>query len=195
MPRLIGSFLAEKWTAAPNRAVFQFSRIRPLIPGATQRPPPPMKTRILIGVAFIFLAMQAFRPSRNLSATALFAEKGDVTVLFPTAPAIRQILRDSCYDCHSNHTTSPWYADVQPVGWWLANHVDSGRRKLNFAEFGAYPRTQQMKKLEATSDKVRDQKMPLASYTLIHRAAKLSDAQIAVLRRWAESIRQDLAKR
>jgi hypothetical protein len=154
-----------------------------------------MRIRILLGLALIFLAMQAFRPARNLSAISPFAGKDDITARFPASPEVRQILATSCYDCHSNQTTYPWYAEVQPVGWWLANHVESGRRKLNFAEFNTYPIPKQMKKLEAIGDKVRDQKMPLASYTLIHRDAKLTEAQVSALCRWSESAQGQLAKK
>ena len=144
------------------------------------------RTRILLGLAIIFLAIQAIRPARNVSATASFTGKDDLTVLCPPSPEVRQMLATSCYDCHSNQTHYPWYAEVQPIGWWLANHVKDGRRHLNFAEFGTYPRKRQLKKLEEIGDELREHAMPLPSYTLIHRDAKLTAAQITALSRWAE---------
>lgn len=146
-----------------------------------------MKANILLGLVVLFLALQAIRPAKNLSATELFTGKDDITVLFPTPPEVRQVLAASCYDCHSNSTHYPWYAEVQPVGWWLASHVNEARRELNFAEFGQYPRKRQIKKLEAVVDEVRDGGMPLKSYTFIHRNAQLSAAQIDALCRWAEA--------
>lgn len=154
-----------------------------------------MKTRILAGLVFVLLVMQTFRPARNSSAIPPFAGKSDIALLFPTSSEVRKVLAESCYDCHSNQTTYPWYAEVQPVGWWLENHVESGRRKLNFAEFAAYPVRKQMKELKAVREKVRDRKMPLASYTLIHRNAKLTEAQLAALCRWSESAQDQLAKK
>ena len=151
-----------------------------------------MKTRILLGLAVVFLVLQVFRPARNASTTAPFTGKDDITVLFPPPPAVKQILATSCYDCHSNQTHYPWYAEVQPVGWWLASHIRSARQELNFAEFGAYTRKRQVKKLEALCDEVRDRTMPLPSYALIHRDAKLTDAQIAALCAWAEGVQDKI---
>jgi len=146
-----------------------------------------MKTKILLGLVVLFLALQAIRPAKNLSATAPFTGKDDITVLFPTPPKVRQILATSCYDCHSNATHYPWYAEVQPVGWWLASHVKEARQKLNFAEFGQYTRKRQIKKLGSVADEVREGGMPLKSYTFIHRNAQLSAVQVDTLRRWAEA--------
>jgi len=151
-----------------------------------------MKTRIFLGVVVIILVMQVFRPARNVSSVAPFTGKDDITVLFPPPPEIRQILANSCYDCHSNQTRYPWYAEVQPVGWWLAGHIKTARHEMNFAEFGAYTQKRQIKKLEALCDEVRDRAMPLPSYAFIHRGAKLTDAQIAALCHWAEAAHDQL---
>jgi hypothetical protein len=152
-----------------------------------------MKTRILPGLAVVFLALQAIRPARNLSAAAPFTGKDDITVLYPPPPDVKQILATSCGDCHSNQTRYPWYAEVQPVGWWLAGHIKDARRNLNLAEFGSYTRKRQMKKLEALRDEVRDRAMPLKSYTFLHRDARLTDAQIAALCNWAEAAEDKIA--
>ena len=151
-----------------------------------------MKTKIFLGLAVIFLALQVIRPAKNVSSTAPFTGKDDITVLYPPPPEVKQVLATACYDCHSNQTRYPWYAGVQPVGWWLTSHINDARRTLNFAEFGSYPHKRQVKKLESLCDEVRDRTMPLKSYTFIHRDAKLTDAQIAALTSWAESIQDKL---
>ena len=152
-----------------------------------------MKTKILLGLAVVFLAMQAIRPARNESASAPFSGKDDLTVLFPPPPEVKQILATSCADCHSNHTRYPWYAEIQPVGWWLASHVHDGRKHLNFAEFGTYATKRQLKKLEEISDEVQDRGMPLKSYTLVHREARLTKAQMTALCDWAEAAHDRIA--
>ena len=146
-----------------------------------------MKTKILLGLAVVFLVIQFIRPAKNLSAATAFAGPADITVLHPPSPAVRQILAESCYDCHSNHTRYPWYAEIQPVSWWLAHHIKEGRRELNFSEFGNFPKKRQIKKLDALGDEVRDHGMPLSSYTLVHRGARLTDEQAAALIQWADA--------
>lgn len=152
-----------------------------------------MKTRILLGLAVVFVGIQVFRPAKNLSAAAPFTGKDDITVLFPPPPDVKQILATSCYDCHSNQTRYPWYAEVQPVAWWLAGHIKDARRNVNFAEFGSYTPKRQVKKLEAVCDEVRDRAMPLKSYTLLHRDARLTEAQITTLCHWAEAAEDRIA--
>jgi hypothetical protein len=146
-----------------------------------------MKTKILLGLAVVFLVIQFIRPAKNLSAAMPFAGPADITALHPPSPAVRQILAESCYDCHSNHTRYPWYAEIQPVSWWLAHHIKEARRELNFSEFGTFTKKRQIKKLDALGDEVRDHGMPLSSYTLVHRGARLTDEQAAALIQWAET--------
>ena len=151
-----------------------------------------MKTKVLLGLAAVFLVIQAFRPMKNLSAAVPFTGKDDITALHPPSPEVSQILATACYDCHSNHTRYPWYAQVQPTGWWLARHINDGKGALNFSEFGSYTAHRQAKKLQAISDEVTEHSMPLKSYTWIHRDAIFSEPQIKMLADWADSLAEKI---
>ncbi len=48
---------------------------------------------------------------------------------------VANIIKTSCYDCHSNNTAYPWYNKVQPAAWFLENHVKHGKEVLNFNEY------------------------------------------------------------
>jgi len=87
---------------------------------------------------------------------------------------IRHIMRTSCYDCHSNNTDYPWYSRVQPIGWLLEHHIKKGKAELNFSEFGSYSVRKQKSKLSSMANQIEKDEMPLSSYTLIHRDARLS---------------------
>jgi hypothetical protein len=147
----------------------------------------PLK-RILLVAAVAVVAMQFIRPVRNLSTTP--PGKNDIVTLYPPLPEVRHLLAVACYDCHSNNTRYPWYADVQPVGWWLKSHIDEGKDRLNFSEFGSYSLNRQRKKFGAIADQLTDRVMPLKSYTWIHRDAVLTDAQNNALIDWAESMQE-----
>ena len=43
------------------------------------------------------------------------------------SPATRALVVRACYGCHSNEVDWPWYANVAPVSWAIADHVDEGR--------------------------------------------------------------------
>ena len=87
---------------------------------------------------------------------------------------IGRILLTSCYNCHSNNTNYPWYSRVQPIGWFLENHINNGMAELNFSEFGSYSVRKQKSKLSLMVSQVAKDEMPLTSYTFIHREARLS---------------------
>lgn len=150
-----------------------------------------MKTsaKILVGLGALLLAAQAVRPSRNLGTVA---GPNHISQKAPVPAEVEAILQRACYDCHSNATTYPWYANVQPIGWWLEKHVRDGKRQLNFSEFATYTTKRATRKLEETAEEVREHKMPLDSYTWVHRDAKLSDADIKTLADWAINTRRAL---
>ena len=147
-----------------------------------------LKKKIFLGFVAAGVAIQFIRPAKNDSpdgADALAAK-------YPPPPEVKQLLETACYDCHSNRTRYPWYAQIQPVGWWLANHINDGKDQLNFSEFASYTEHRRAKKLLSVADEVNDRSMPLPSYTWIHRDAKFTDAQIKTLADWAEALAEKI---
>ena len=149
-----------------------------------------MIKRILLGLLIVFAAIQFIRPAQNLAPAT---GPNDITTRFPVSPEVRQILEMACFDCHSNHTRYPWYANVQPAGWFLAQHVNEAKRHLNFSEFATYKPERATRKLEQAIDEVKEGGMPLGSYTLLHPDARLTPAQIQLFVDWAEAARRSLA--
>ncbi|MCU1278782.1 MAG: heme-binding protein [bacterium] len=102
------------------------------------------------------------------------------------APAeVAAVLRRSCYDCHSNETRWPWYAHVAPMSWLLHRDVDEGRRHLNFSEWDKVPVDKRDKRKNAFGREVKSGDMPPWFYLPLHPAAKLSDADKALVEKWA----------
>jgi hypothetical protein len=106
--------------------------------------------------------------------------------------SVEGILKTSCYDCHSNKTCYPWYANIQPMGWVLANHIKDGKDDLNFNEFGTYTKRRQLSKLKAIGSSVKEGTMPLPSYTLLHQDAILSKEEKTLVTDWATKTRDSL---
>ena len=105
---------------------------------------------------------------------------------------VKTILKASCYDCHSNNTMYPWYAEIQPVRWWLDGHINDGKRGLNFDEFLSYRIAKQYKRLEDINELVKKDEMPLESYLWIHKYAKLNDQQKLTITNWANAVRDTM---
>ncbi|MDO9157198.1 MAG: heme-binding domain-containing protein, partial [Sediminibacterium sp.] len=74
-----------------------------------------MLKKLLLVLFVILLVLQAFRPEKNTSAN----KENDISSLYPVPDNVEQILVKACNDCHSNSTVYPWYAEVQPIAWWL----------------------------------------------------------------------------
>jgi hypothetical protein len=101
-----------------------------------------------------------------------------------TSNEIRDLLRRACYDCHSNETRWPWYSYVAPVSWLVVGHVDDARGHLNFSEWPAFDVEEQAHLFEEMWEEVSQGQMPLRSYTLMHRDARLSDEAREALLQW-----------
>jgi hypothetical protein len=138
---------------------------------------------ILLGLLAIFLLSQFIRPAKNQSNE----RTNDVSQKYPVPDSVQAILKVACNDCHSNATVYPWYAEVQPVAWWLADHVEDGKKKLNFSNFTTPLVAVQNHKFEELIEMVKEGEMPLASYTWIHRDAILSEQQKETLINWAQT--------
>ena len=147
----------------------------------------PLVKKIGLGCVFVLVIIQFIRPAKNIASTG--PGPNDITVLHPTSPEVTAILAKACYDCHSDNTRYPWYAEVQPVGWWLADHVNDGKHELNFSEFGAYPPARAVRKLKGIDRMLQKHRMPLTSYTLIHRDAVLTPEESDALIKWADAVR------
>jgi hypothetical protein len=119
----------------------------------------------------------------------------DITKTYAVPSNVKAMLEVACYDCHSNYTRYPWYANIQPVGWWLAKHVKDGKEDLNFSEFGSYSLKRQKNKLRSIENSIKDDDMPLTSYTLIHKNARLTNEEKTQITDWVKIIRDSLANK
>jgi hypothetical protein len=148
-----------------------------------------MKKKVLVGIVIVLVLIQFIQPAHNDGAAATAQ---DITHTVAVPDTIAAILKTSCYDCHSNHTNYPWYNNITPVNWWLRNHVEEGKRELNFSTFNTYTFKKKAKRLEQTATMTKKDEMPLPSYLWIHGEAKLTDAQKEMLAVWARTAREQV---
>lgn len=144
-----------------------------------------------LGLLAVFVGMQFFRPAKN---KAEGPQSADLVTNFSAPPQVAGILHTSCYNCHSNNTRYPWYAAVQPAGWYLAHHIREGRAELNFHQFANYSARRQYSKLRAVRQSIKEGSMPLPSYTWLHPKAKLSAAEKSVLLEWLNKTIDSIAQ-
>lgn len=145
--------------------------------------------KILIVLLVAFIIIQFFPIDKTNPATN---DGMDFLKIKNTPEPIANIIKNSCYDCHSNETEYPFYSNIQPVAWLLKNHIDEGRIELNFSTFATYEPKRQAHKLEEATEYVEQKKMPLESYTLGHQDAKLTDEQRKQLADYFRKVQKEI---
>ncbi|TKB97820.1 heme-binding domain-containing protein [Pedobacter cryophilus] len=148
-----------------------------------------MIKKILLALGVVIIVIQFIRPEKNIAAGA---QPNAISTKYTVPDTVNQLLSVACKDCHSNNTVYPWYSNIQPVAWWLNDHVKEGKRKFNLDEFTTYTLKRQDHKLEELIESQEDHWMPLDSYTWVHRDAALTDAQRKVLIDWANVTRKQI---
>ena len=100
---------------------------------------------------------------------------------------VRAILKENCYDCHSNQTEYPWYSRIAPVSYWLDDHVEEGKEHFNMSAWESYSTKKKDHKLEELIEEVEEGEMPLDSYTWIHGNLGTEDQEQLI--QWAQLVR------
>jgi hypothetical protein len=148
-----------------------------------------MKKKIGWALLIILVIIQFIRPEKNRSTTI---GANDLSKHYAIPANVQDILGRACNDCHSNNTKYPWYSEVQPVGWWLQNHVNDGKRNMNFSEYTSYKPEDQHHLMEELMEEVKEGHMPLNSYLWVHKEAKLSAEEKEALLIWAGVVAEQI---
>lgn len=140
--------------------------------------------KLVFGFVLLLIAVQFIRP--NMSNETEDPSK-NIRAFVKVPEEISTILTRSCNDCHSNTTKWPWYSQVAPASWVIADDVFLGRRHLNFSEWGTYSKKKMGKKLYLIAEVAADRSMPLTLYLMAHDEAELSLDERKKLAQWADS--------
>ncbi len=118
-------------------------------------------------------------------------ENDFVTISNPPTE-IGTIIKNACYDCHSHQTKYPWYADLAPVSWLLKNHIDDGRRHLNFSTWNEYDIEKKVRKFDECIEMIKAGEMPMQGYVMMHNEAELTEDQKNYLANWFSAQKDSL---
>lgn len=135
------------------------------------------------------IGIQFFHPAKNIHAGA---QPNTLAKIHPVPDDVKMILKKACDDCHTNNTVYPWYTKIQPVHWWLHDHIVEGKEHFNLDELAARPAWLRYHKMEEVVEQVKDGKMPIDSYTWIHKDAVLTEEEKAKLTGWAQGVMDEM---
>ncbi|MDO9275354.1 MAG: heme-binding domain-containing protein [Lutibacter sp.] len=141
--------------------------------------------KVLLALLILFILIQFYRPEKNNSKNEMNA----MGTVMEIPVEVNEIIQTSCADCHSNSTKYPWYNEIAPASWFLAQHVKEGKENLNFSEWTAYNKDQQQHLLKDIKEVLNEREMPLKSYLWIHKDAKLTENQYQILYDWANTVK------
>jgi len=126
----------------------------------------------------VFIGIQFYQPERI---------NPEVTREISVPPVVFGLLRQKCYDCHSYETEWPWYADVAPVSWWIAGHVNDARAALNFSEWREYSKPEQVRLMKEILKNTDEGTMPPWHYGLMNPRSGLKLEDRKLIRSWVHS--------
>lgn len=149
-----------------------------------------MKAKVLSLVVMLFVGAQFIRPDTTVPTVDPSAS---LAARAQAPPDVRAVLERSCRDCHSYNTRWPWYSRVAPISWWLAGHVNDGRRHFNASTWGTLEPAKASHALEEVCEVVQQGEMPLPSYLIAHREAAVSAEAAARICEWTQVERRRLA--
>lgn len=139
---------------------------------------------ILLVALGTLIVMQFIRPEKNeggYESVAAFEAEAK-----PSA-AVANLLKANCYDCHSNQTQYPWYAEIAPISYFLKDHIDEGKEHFDFSSWTTYSTKKKDHKLEELIEEVEEGEMPLESYTWIH--GNITEQERELIIQWAQLFR------
>ena len=131
------------------------------------------------------IAIQFVRPARTNPVTV---PERTLAAQVKISREVGTVLDRACRDCHSNDTRWPWYSNVAPISWFVIDHVDHGRRHLNYSDWAQYDADAAQRLLKNVCAFARKDTMPLPSYLRMHREARLSDADVSALCDWTDGV-------
>jgi hypothetical protein len=126
----------------------------------------------------VLAVAQAVQPDR---ASAESDPSADLIASTSPSPEVTVLLKSACYDCHSNTTAYPWYSRITPVNFWLQHHVNEAREEFNMSEWANMTTKRRDHKIKDAMELVKNEAMPLDSYTWMHEEARLSQEQRVLL--------------
>ena len=133
-----------------------------------------MLKKITLAIMSVLVLLQFIpvdRPYEDLN------ESNDFLVISRASEDIKNMVRHSCYDCHSNQTQYPWYAYLAPISFLISHDVKEGKEHLNFSEWGSYSQGKRAHKLEECTEEIEEGEMPLKIYLPLHPEANFSNEE------------------
>ena len=143
-----------------------------------------MKKKIIYGVLALLLISQFF-PIDKTNPPA--PESSDFLAIHNAPGEVSLLVKNACYDCHSNQSEYPWYTNISPISFWIRGHIRGARQRINFSEWNRLDASRLTYEIQECIEAIEDGRMPAKSFVLMHPEAKLSSVEKQRLVTWMRS--------
>ena len=99
--------------------------------------------------------------------------------------SVGAVLQRACKDCHSESTAWPWYSQVPPISRHIHDDVRRGRTMMNLSQWNEYTEQERRALAFGIVMSTENHLMPTREYVWLHRDAKLTTAELHLIRKWA----------
>ena len=144
------------------------------------------KKKIGVALIFVFIAIQFYRPHKNSQDETT---PSDFLISENASKEVSMMLKNSCYDCHSNRTNYEWYDNIAPVSWFVDNNIKNGKYVLNFSEWKTMELIEKKIMLSAIPFDINNNKMPKKNYLLIETKATLTEEEKQQINNWINIVK------
>lgn len=145
---------------------------------------------LTVAVIIIFVVIQFFQPEKNQN-----TDSENIIFKHEQIPEnVQQIVKNACFDCHTNNTKYLWYHKIAPVSWMINKHIIEGKKELNFSEWGKMDNYDKIGALEDIRQELEQKTMPLKQYIWMHKEAKLTDDDRAAVFAWIDKKAGEIVK-
>lgn len=139
-----------------------------------------MMKKIFFWAIGLAIAIQFIRPDfQNTQVDEKITLKADAKVM--------NVLKKSCYDCHSQETAYPWYSNIAPISWVMADHINQGRKALDFSNWENLDPKIKLERLERAKQVIYNYRMPKQEYVMMHKNALLTPEEKKLLEQFFDS--------
>jgi mono/diheme cytochrome c family protein len=121
---------------------------------------------LVVGAIGLLLLIQLIPFGHNRTNPAVVSEPNW------SSPEARALVKEHCFQCHSNETNWTWYANIAPGSWLIAYDVIAGRDRFNFSDWGNRPG-----ELDEMVGAIQEGEMPPIQYWIFHPSSRLNAQQ------------------
>ncbi|MGD0095489.1 MAG: heme-binding domain-containing protein [Terracidiphilus sp.] len=140
-----------------------------------------------IAALVVSLLLAQVHPFGNAGPYAANSAETQIANRSSIPPQVQAILAAKCAACHSMQTPIPPYGRLAPASWLIERDIIHGREAMNFDQWDIYTPVLRRTIAAKIERDAKAREMPPLQYRVVHRNARLTEAETETLTAWAHA--------